>query len=208
MSITKSLVELLGGRIIVQTAQGAGTKFTVYLNQEIAAVQQLPEEIDTDEEIEEEVIDDNSVLDLTGKKILVVDDNNLNLKVAVNFIKEYGAEIDTCTSGNECVSFINEGKVYDIIFMDDMMPKVSGTETLHILQQIPSFNQKVIVLTANSIEGVRDKYLEAGFEDYLSKPIIKMELERILRKHLNNKAQRVIFDPVPTGNEDEEDEEE
>lgn len=208
LSITKSLVELLGGRIIVQTAQGAGTKFTVYLNQEIAAVQQLPEEIDTDEEIEEEVIDDNSVLDLTGKKILVVDDNNLNLKVAVNFIKEYGAEIDTCTSGNECVSFINEGKVYDIIFMDDMMPKVSGTETLHILQQIPSFNQKVIVLTANSIEGVRDKYLEAGFEDYLSKPIIKMELERILRKHLNNKAQRVIFDPVPTGNEDEEEDEE
>lgn len=208
LSITKSLVELLGGRIIVQTAQGAGTKFTVYLNQEIAAVQQLPEEIEVEETEEEEVIDDNSVLDLTGKKILVVDDNNLNLKVAVNFIKEYGAEIDTCTSGNECVSFINEGKVYDIIFMDDMMPKVSGTETLHILQQIPSFNQKVIVLTANSIEGVRDKYLEAGFEDYLSKPIIKMELERILRKHLNNKAQRVIFDPVPTGNEDEEDEDE
>lgn len=208
LSITKSLVELLGGRIIVQTAQGAGTKFTVYLNQEIAAVQQLPEEVevDTEEEIEE-VIDDNSVLDLTGKKILVVDDNNLNLKVAVNFIKEYGAEIDTCTSGNECVSFINEGKVYDIIFMDDMMPKVSGTETLHILQQIPSFNQKVIVLTANSIEGVRDKYLEAGFEDYLSKPIIKMELERVLRKHLNNKAQRVIFDPVPTGNEEDEEEE-
>lgn len=209
LSITKSLVELLGGRIIVQTAQGAGTKFTVYLNQEIAAVQTLPEEIETeyDEEEVEEIIDDNGTLDLTGKKILVVDDNNLNLKVAVNFIKEYGAEIDTCTSGNECVSFINEGKVYDIIFMDDMMPKVSGTETLHILQQIPSFNQKVIVLTANSIEGVRDKYLEAGFEDYLSKPIIKMELERILRKHLNNKAQKVIFDPVPIGNEEDEDDE-
>ncbi len=204
LSITKSLVELLGGRIIVQTAQGAGTKFVVYLNQEIAAVQQLPEEITEETEDVEEIIDDSSVLDLTGKKILVVDDNNLNLKVAVNFIKEYGAEIDTCTSGNECVSKINDGNIYDIIFMDDMMPKVSGTETLHILQQIPSFNQKVIVLTANSIEGVRDKYLEAGFEDYLSKPIIKMELERILRKHLNNKAQRVIFDPVPTGEETEE----
>ncbi len=205
LSITKSLVELLGGRIIVQTAQGAGTKFVVYLNQEIATVQQLPEEVENDAEEEiEEVIDDSSVLDLTGKKVLVVDDNNLNLKVAVNFIKEYGAEIDTCTSGNECVSKINDGNVYDIIFMDDMMPKVSGTETLHILQQIPSFNQKVIVLTANSIEGVRDKYLEAGFEDYLSKPIIKMELERILRKHLNNKAQRVIFDPVTLNNDDDE----
>ena len=84
------------------------------------------------------------------------------------------------------------------------MPKLSGTETLHILQQIPSFNQKVIVLTANSIEGVRDKYLEAGFEDYLSKPIIKMELERILRKHLNNNAQKVIFDPDIVKDEDDE----
>lgn len=210
LSITKSLVELLGGKIIVQTAQGAGTKFTVYLNQEISDKQELVTEVATPEqidEIEEEEVEDESTLNLTGKKILVVDDNNLNLKVAVNFIKEYGAEIDTCTSGNECVSFINEGKVYDIIFMDDMMPKLSGTETLHILQQIPSFNQKVIVLTANSIEGVRDKYLEAGFEDYLSKPIIKMELERILRKHLNNKAQRVIFDPDIVKDEDDDEEE-
>ena len=209
LSITKSLVELLGGKIIVQTAQGAGTKFTVYLNQEISDKQELvtqTQEVESVDDVEEEEIEDDSTLDLTGKKILVVDDNNLNLKVAVNFIKEYGAEIDTCTSGNECVSFINEGKVYDIIFMDDMMPKLSGTETLHILQQIPSFNQKVIVLTANSIEGVRDKYLEAGFEDYLSKPIIKMELERILRKHLNNKAQRVIFDPDIVKDEDDDEE--
>lgn len=210
LSITKSLVELLGGKIIVQTAQGAGTKFTVYLNQEISDKQELvtqTEEVESVEEVdEEEEIEDDSALNLTGKKILVVDDNNLNLKVAVNFIKEYGAEIDTCTSGNECVSFINEGKVYDIIFMDDMMPKLSGTETLHILQQIPSFNQKVIVLTANSIEGVRDKYLEAGFEDYLSKPIIKMELERILRKHLNNNAQKVIFDPDIVKDEDDDEE--
>lgn len=200
LSITKSLVELLGGKIIVQTAAGAGTKFTVYLNQEISEKQELETEkvslteSNSSAEVEEEIVDDDKALNLTGKKILVVDDNNLNLKVAVNFIKDYGAEIDTCTSGNECISMINEGKVYDIIFMDDMMPKLSGTETLHQLQQDPSFNQKVIVLTANSIEGVRDKYLEAGFKDYLSKPIIKMELERILRKHLNNAVQRVIFD--------------
>ena len=196
LAITKKLVELLGGRIIVQTAQGAGTKFTIYLNQEIGKETSQIEEPEVESVTEE--VDENQTLNLKGKKILVVDDNNLNLKVAVNFIKEYGAEIDTCTSGNECVSRIKEGAVYDIIFMDDMMPKVSGTETLHILQQIPDFNQTVIVLTANSIEGVRDKYLEAGFKDYLSKPIIKLELERILRKYLNNCAQRVVFDPVPS----------
>jgi len=205
LSITKSLVELLGGRIIVQTAPGAGTKFTVYLNQEISTNQSLlsQQQIVEVEDDEEEFEEDDTILDLTGKKILVVDDNNLNLKVAVNFIKDYGAEIDTCTSGNECLAMIKNGKVYDIIFMDDMMPNMSGTDTLHELQTIPKFNQKVIVLTANSIEGVRDKYLEEGFKDYLSKPIIKMELERILRKHLNSQAQQIIFDPSEVEDDDE-----
>lgn len=211
LSITKSLVELLGGRIIVQTAPGAGTKFTVYLNQEISTNQSLlsqQQTVEVEDDEEEEFEEDDTILDLTGKKILVVDDNNLNLKVAVNFIKDYGAEIDTCTSGNECLAMIKNGKVYDIIFMDDMMPNMSGTDTLHELQTIPKFNQKVIVLTANSIEGVRDKYLEEGFKDYLSKPIIKMELERILRKHLNSQAQQIIFDPSEVEDDDDEYEDE
>ena len=212
LSITKSLVELLGGKIIVQTAPGAGTKFTVYLNQEISANQAAltqQDVVELDEEYdEEEYEDDDTILDLTGKKILVVDDNNLNLKVAVNFIKDYGAEIDTCTSGNECLAMIKDGKVYDIIFMDDMMPNMSGTDTLHELQSIPKFNQKVIVLTANSIEGVRDKYLEEGFKDYLSKPIIKMELERILRKHLNSQVEQYVFDPSEVDEDDDEYEDE
>ena len=74
------------------------------------------------------------------------------------------------------------------------MPNMSGADTLHMLKKDPEFNQKVVVLTANTIDGFREKYIEAGFEDYLAKPIMKKELERILRKYLNNDVQKVIYD--------------
>lgn len=187
LSYTKKLVDLLGGRIVVKTAEGAGSKFVVYLEQKIAFNQKaLEEKVKTTE--------DNSKLDLTGKKILIVDDNNLNLKVAVNFIKPYGATISTCTSGSECISLIKSGNVYDLIFMDYMMPKMSGADTLHALKEDPEFKQRVVVLTANNLDGFREHYIEAGFEDYIAKPIMRDELERILRKYLNNNVQKVVYD--------------
>ena len=187
LSLTKKLVDLLGGRIVVKTADGAGCKFVVYLEQKIAYNQNKLDKV------EEEVLEDNK-LDLTGTKILIVDDNNLNLKVAVNFIKPYNADITTCVSGSECISLINSGKVYDLIFMDYMMPKMSGAETLRELKKNPDFKQRVVVLTANTLDGFRERYIEDGFEDYLGKPILKDELERILRKYLNNDIQKVVYD--------------
>ena len=188
LSLTKKLVELLGGRIVVKTAEGSGSKFVVYLEQKIASNQNA---LDI---VKEETVNNELKLDLTGKKILIVDDNNLNLKVAVNFIKPYGAEISTCVSGSECISLINSGKVYDLIFMDYMMPKMSGADTLHTLKENPDFKQRVVVLTANTLDGFRERYIEDGFEDYLAKPILKDELERILRKYLNNDVQKVVYD--------------
>ena len=187
LSLTKKLVKLLGGRIVVKTASSAGTKIVIYLEQKIGN--------DQNELLIEKAVDtiDNK-LELTGKKILIVDDNYLNLKVAVNFIKPYGADVTTCVSGSECISLINNGNVYDLIFMDYMMPNLSGAETLNVLKKNPNFKQRVVVLTANNIDGFREKYIEEGFEDYISKPILKEELERILRKFLNNDVQKVIYD--------------
>ena len=77
------------------------------------------------------------------------------------------------------------------------MPKLSGTETLHLLQEIPEFDTRVIALTANAIEGMRDKYIKEGFADYLAKPIEKIELERVFRKYLNNEKKSISFAPLP-----------
>ena len=92
---------------------------------------------------------------------------------------------------------IKNNNHYDLILMDDMMPKMTGTETLHILQEMPSFKDKTVVLTANAIEGMKEKYIEEGFDDYLAKPIEKSELERVLRKYLNKEKEQINFEPIP-----------
>ena len=84
-----------------------------------------------------------------------------------------------------------------MILLDDMMPKMSGTETLHLLKEIPSFKTRVVALTANAIEGMKDKYLSSGFDDYLSKPMENNELERVLRKFLNKEYEPNNFAPLP-----------
>ena len=185
LAITKRLVEMLNGKIIVQSVFGSGSKFTVYLPQIISANQKT------------ETIKKENNLDLSTKKVLVVDDNDLNLKIAERLLKKYNLQIETCKSGYECLDKINNNQKYDLIFMDDMMPKMSGTETLHILKGNPDFKTKVIVLTANAIEGMKEKYIEDGFNDYLAKPIEKEELERILRHYLNSEIESANFAPLP-----------
>lgn len=173
LAITKQLIELMGGRIIVHTIYGEGSKFTVVLNQKI----------------ENTIINDvkkvKSTLDLHDVKILLVDDTSLNLKVACKLLEKYNANmIDTCSSGFECIDKINSGNEYDLILLDDMMPKMSGVTTLKRLKENPNFKIPTIALTANAITGMREKYLNDGFDDYLAKPIEKEQLIRVVNQVL------------------------
>ena len=128
-----------------------------------------------DDIFEEESADNN----LANKKILVVDDNKLNLKVASKFLEDYNPIIETALSGSECIEKVKNNH-YNLIFMDDMMPNMSGVETLQELKKIENFDIPVVVLTANAGEGMKEKYLADGFDDYLSKPIDKDNLKSIL----------------------------
>ena len=170
LAITKRLVDLMHGKIVVQSVYGKGSRFTVAVDQRI-----VNKEVVQQVEIKEEFAD------LTGKKILVVDDNKLNLKVASKLLEKYHPTISTSDSGFESIERINNGETYDLILMDDMMPKMSGTETLQKLKQIPNFHIPVVALTANAIAGMREKYIQLGFNDYLSKPIEKQELNKVLQ---------------------------
>ena len=179
LAITKSLVEMMGGKIVVQSKYGSGSKFTVYLSQQIISM--------NDNKKEELNITKEEKIDYSTKKILVVDDNNLNIKVAVRLLDTYKIKPDTCTSGLECLEKIKD-TTYDLILLDDMMPKMSGTETLNkIKKEYKDFKTKVVVLTANAISGMKEKYIEEGFDDYLAKPIDRLELERVLKKYLKKK---------------------
>ena len=171
LAITKQLVEMMHGKIVVNSVYGEGSEFTVALDQRISN-----KVLETQEEVSEEVID------LTGRKILVVDDNKLNLKVATKLLQPYKCVVETCESGFECLDKVTSGSNYDIILLDDTMPKMRGSETLTRLKADPKFNIPVIALTANAIQGMREQYLLLGFDDYLAKPIEKKELNRILSK--------------------------
>ena len=182
MAITKKLVDMLGGKIIVQSKYGKGSKFSVYLKQKIVAM--------VDNSIKQEK--EEEVLDYSNKKLLVVDDNALNLKVATRLLKEFKLEPETIDSGFKCLENIEQGLKYDLILLDDMMPKMSGVETFEKLKQISNFNIPVVILTANAVAGEKERYMEKGFDDYLAKPIDKKELKRVLKKFLSTSNQQIV----------------
>jgi len=177
LAITKQLVDMMGGKIVVNSIYGEGSEFTVAIDQKVSN-----KVIET---VEEEKIE---FLNLSDKKILIVDDNKLNLKVAQKLLAPYKPIIDICEDGYECLNKINTGNTYDLILMDDMMPKLRGPETLNKLKENPNFDTPVIALTANAINGIKDQYINMGFNDYLAKPIDKQDLNNILSRFLSGKA--------------------
>ena len=186
LAITKQLVELMGGKVIVHTVYGEGSKFTIILDQPIEKESAL-----------QKVQGPNVThLDLTGVRILVVDDNTLNLKVSTKLFERYHATIECVDSGFRCLEKIQAGEKYDIILLDDMMPKMSGVETLKKLKQLPNFSTPVVALTANAITGMREKYLADGFNDYLAKPIEKDEMIRVFASilHLSEDVTGKLFE--------------
>ncbi len=181
MAITKSLVELMNGEIQVKSKYGEGSTFIIILNQKIIH-----------KEVEEEVKENTEVkaFNASGSKILVVDDNKINLKVAERLLREYNITVETVNSGSASIDRILDGKKYDLIFMDIMMPKMNGIETLENLKNIVGFDMPVVALTADVISGMEEKYISKGFDDCLAKPIVEEELYYMLRKFLKETEEK------------------
>lgn len=176
LAITEGLAELMGGKITVISDYGKGSTFKFVVIQEIVNVE-LKEEKNN--------ITSSDYNTFEGKKALIVDDSKLNLKVAENVLKNFLVTTESVTSGLECLSCVNSKK-YDIIFMDIMMPNMSGEEVLRKLRE-NGVNTPVIALTADAIEGQEEKYMSEGFDGYISKPINKEKLSYVLNKYLGGK---------------------
>lgn len=175
---------MMGGKINVQSQFGQGSIFMVQIPQKISKMINPTNEIDDKNKILEEIIEKDKV-NLSNKKVLIVDDNNLNIKVAQRVLVNFNFDVDTCNSGKDCLDKIKQGKIYDLILMDIMMPEMSGETTLLKLKELPSFNIPVIALTADAVAGAKEKYLSEGFTDYLSKPFTKDQLKEKLNKIFN-----------------------
>ena len=175
LAITKKLVDLMGGTIIVHSVHGEGSKFTVSIDQKVISVEPIKKEKPVTESV---------IIDVSGARALIVDDNDLNIKVASTLLKKYNFTIESASSGQECINMLLKDDNYDIIFLDDMMPRMSGREVIKKLRNAEGFNVPTIALTANAIEGMKEEYLACGFDDYLAKPIEKTELERVIKTYL------------------------
>ena len=172
----KSLIKLLDGKLVIESKEKEYTKVTMSFMQKIVEDNKVRQLMTTNKLAE--------VFSLKGKNILVVDDNKLNLMVTSKMLEPYEANVTLFESGKECIDSIKEGNKYDLILMDIMMPAMDGIETLKILREIEGFNVPVIALTADAIVGQKENYLNNGFNDYLTKPIDKSELSRILKELL------------------------
>lgn len=179
LTITKKLLDLMGGKISFESVYQKGTTFTIVLEQQIVD----KEKVDFNTYKGKKVTVDD-FFDGSRYNVLLVDDNLLNIKVAEKMLKNYKLNVTSVKSGLECLNITKRNK-FDLILMDHMMPEMDGIQTLHSLQKrAVGFNTPVVVLTANAIDGSMDMYLKAGFSDYLSKPINQVELDRVLREQL------------------------
>lgn len=198
LSIVKNLVQLMDGSVEVESVYGEGSLFRARLWQEILDERKGEEYRGSNcddikytlEQLKNAVYGNRGkrkrrAIRFPGAKVLVVDDNRVNLKVASGLLKLYGIDAELVESGEECLNAVKK-QTYDIIFMDQMMPGMNGVETLSRLREIKKGNKStpVIALTANALVGVKEEMLEEGFDDFLGKPMDLTELENVLIRFL------------------------
>ena len=186
LAITDRLIEMMGGKLEVQSVYGKGSAFSFKITQKVVDREPLG---DFEKQYRESL---RSIEDYHEKfiapmgRILIVDDNAMNLAVAQGLLKGTRLQIDVAASGEECLELIKR-KTYHLICMDHMMPVMDGVQTLHAIRALegnPSRDIPVIALTANAVAGAKEFYLKEGFQDYLTKPIDADRFENLLIEYL------------------------
>ena len=202
LAITKKLVEMMGGKINVQSQFGKGSIFVVQIPQKISKIAKPMTEremLDTatklysnnninnvvKQSIEPQTTTissspTNPSSNYGNKKILIVDDNKLNIKVARRALQDFNFEIYECYDGQECLDHVVNGNEYDLILMDIMMPNMSGETAIAKLKENPNFKIPTIALTADAVAGAEEKYKSEGFTDYIAKPFNKDQIKEKL----------------------------
>ncbi|MCL1891128.1 MAG: ATP-binding protein [Coriobacteriia bacterium] len=188
MSITQNLINLMDGDIVVESEFGKGTTFTVRLTLKPCGPEVLGPEIvralkqfdvqDNLKDVRQAVIVHEP---MPYGKVLIVDDVETNIYVAMGLLFPYGLEIDSVSSGFEALDKVKKGATYDIIFMDHMMPKMDGIEATKLIREL-GYKGSIVALTANAVAGAADLFMENGFDDFISKPIDTRQMNAVLNR--------------------------
>lgn len=192
LSISKLLVERMGGQIRVESEYGKGSRFTFDIRQKV--IDAAPCEYSKSKKITE-VKQFTITFMASGARVLVVDDNKVNLRVASGLLKKFGIVPDLVDNGKDCVEMIRKNAQYDLIFMDHMMPGMDGIEATRLIRAIGTGytdQLPVIALSANAVQGMEDEFLAGGMNDFLPKPIDLEKLAGILQRWLPSERLKSI----------------
>ena len=185
LAITKQLVTLMDGDIKVASEYGKGTRFEIHISQRVADKTTIKElELSQNADGPKERRATQQAFTAEDYRVLLVDDNAMNRKVASAMLKMYHFKLAEADSGKAAIERVKHMK-YDMILMDHMMPEMDGVEATRIIRNECGENgQKavIIALTANALQGAREMYLENGFDDFLSKPFDRKQLQELLEK--------------------------
>ena len=193
LSIVKRLLDMMGGSISVESEVGKGSVFSIDIPQEIVSKEPVGE-IFAKKNSDGAKTEKMGMFSAPDAVVLAVDDNRVNLTVLRGLLKRTKVKVDIATGGAEAIDKAKENR-YDIIFMDHMMPEVDGVEAMkriHSDENSASRDSVVIALTANAIIGMKEHYLEQGFDDYLPKPIDSEQLEKMMIKYLPEELVNII----------------
>ena len=197
LNITKTLIDMMGGNVNVESEYLIGSKFTVIIPQKLGNKEEL-------EKIRRENARVVEKLDYKGKRLLVVDDNMLNIKVLKKAIKDFNFIVEECYNGKEAIEKIELNNNYDIVLLDIQMPIMGGEEAIQYIRNMPNFHAPVVALTADAMTGAKEKYEKMGFDNYLAKPFtrdaIAKKLSSILGNGKENKNSDVKVENTATDN--------
>lgn len=176
--IAKQLAKMLGGEIEFLNKKGQGTKYFVKVKQKIVNTEKIGNIF---ESARNGISSSKDILNLSGKKVLVVDDSDINIKLATRYLEQYNLTIMSALNGKDCVELVKTNN-FDLIFLDHMMPDMDGVATIKALNATGYKIPPIIALTANSYDGIKDRYVADGFVDYLHKPIDFRELNKLMNR--------------------------
>ena len=178
LAISKKYIEAMNGNIRFESSYGAGTTFYIDIPQGIYDNILYRDVVSND-------AGDGDVLDFSNRKIMIVDDDELDIKVTKRYLKKYGVDVIGITNSIECVNRLKGYEEFDMLLVDHMMPVMNGVEILNVVKSLEGYKIPVMIcLTANVIDGAREYYKNLGFDDYLAKPIDKKDFDKIIKRYL------------------------
>jgi CheY-like chemotaxis protein len=199
MSITKRLIEMMNGDILVESIPGSGSVFTVRLPQKRAGGQACGKDLANKlQQFNFHNLSKSKKTQVAREympygSVLVVDDVESNLYVAKGMLVPYGLNIDTAESALEAIEKIKDGMIYNVIFMDHMMPRMDGVEAVKIIRGM-GYGRPIVALTANALAGQSEKFIANGFDGYISKPIDSRELNAVLNNFIRDKQPQEVLE--------------